>query len=233
MSNTTRIADLPENITMQLSANTFVLPPKQSQQQQQPQQQQQQQQQQQYQQQDHGGLGQNAYMPINIHPNPFGPQANAGDMPLPQNVHESMDPFRASGQTQRLPSRDIPMDSTGYTQDEEIQPNYIPPPAAPTDYIRHYEETENKKLKKHEEEKYRKETAEDLITQLQTPLFVALLYFIFQMPVLNRLLYKYLAFLPIFKPDGNPNLYGMILKSGGFALMYYSMDKIVDYFSFL
>ena len=30
-------------------------------------------------------------------------------------------------QMQRLPSRDIPRDSAGYIQDEQIKPNYIPP----------------------------------------------------------------------------------------------------------
>ena len=255
-SSTTRIADLPENITMQQAPNQFQFNPNQ------PQQQQQQQQ---------GGprnsvistgikqsnqLDQslsNTYMPMNIHPNPFGPGSGSGQggidsMPLPQNVHQSMDPYRNNGQghqqqqqqqdyqqqDQRLPSRDIPMDSAGYTNDEAIQPNYIPPPPVDTDdYIRIYEESKNKKLKQCQEEKYRKETAEDLVVQFQTPVFVALLYFIFQMPIFNQLLYKYLSGLPIFRSDGNINLYGMILKSTGFALVYYSMDKIVDYFKYL
>jgi len=255
MSNTTRIADLPDNITMQQVPNQFQFNP------------------QQHQQQVGGGGGgagtsaggprnsvistgikqsmqqpssqmdqslSNTYMPMNIHPNPFanggGGQGGQGDVPLPQNVHQSMDPYRnGSGQQQmQLPSRDIPMDSAGYVQDEAVQPNYIPPPPPSTeDYIKIYEESKNKKLKQHQEEKYRKETAEDLVVQFQTPVFVALLYFIFQMPVFNQLMYKYLSSLPIFRSDGNINLYGMILKSAGFACIYYGMDKIVDYFKYL
>jgi len=235
MSTSTRIVDLPENITMQM--------PQQHQQQQHPQQQQQQQQQ--------GGPRNsvissdqslsNTYMPMNIHPNPYGQgQSNQGDIPPPQNVHQSMDSYRGNGlpqqqqqQEQRLPSRDFPMDSTNYTHDEAIQPNYIPPPQEPGDYIKVYEETKNRKMMKHEEETYRKETVEDLIAQFQTPIFVALLYFIFQMPFFNHLLYKYLSGLPIFRPDGNINLYGMMLKSVGFAFIYYSMDKIVNYVKYL
>lgn len=246
-SSTTRIADLPENITMQQVPNQFQFNPQQQQQQQ------------------HNGprnsvistgikqsnqIDQslsNTYMPMNIHPNPFGQgssQSNGSvqgieSMPLPQNVHQSMDPYRNNSpqgypqQDQRLPSRDIPMDSTEYTHDETIQANYIPPPVDTDDYIRIYEESKHKKMKQHQEEKYRKETAEDLVVQFQTPILVALLYFIFQMPIFNQLLYKYLSVLPIFKSDGNINLYGMILKSSGFAMIYYSMDKIVDYFKYL
>lgn len=239
MSNTTtRIADLPENITMQMPAQSQQYPFAQPQQlagnsggprnsvistgpqSQQPDQ----------------SLS-NTYMPMNIHPNPFGGGRNGqgqpiGEMPHPQNVHQSMDPYRES-QNQSLPSRDIPMDSTSYTHDESIQPNYIPKTVDPTDYIKIYEENKNKKLHKIEEEKYRKETAEDLIGQFQTPIFVALLYFIFQMPIFNQLLYKYLSVLPIFRQDGNINLYGMLLKSGAFACVYFSMDKIVNYFQYL
>lgn len=256
-SSTTRIADLPENITMQQVPNQFQFNPQQHQQSPQPQQggprnsvistgiKQSMQQSNQMDQ----SLS-NTYMPMNIHPNPFGPGQGQGQgqggiesMPLPQNVHQSMDPYRNNGQQgqqghqqqdQRLPSRDIPMDSAGYTHDETIQANYIPPPPVDTDdYIRIYEESKHKKLKQHQEEKYRKETAEDLVVQFQTPFLVALLYFIFQMPIFNQLLYKYLSVLPIFRPDGNINLYGMILKSSGFAMIYYSMDKIVEYFKYL
>ena len=237
----TRIADLPDNITMQQMPN---LPMQQQQQQ-------------------HQGSPRNSvissgikqtsqldqslsntYMPMNIHPNPFSQGqgqnlqqsgSSTGDMPLPQNVHQSMDSFRNTGQQeQRLPSRDIPMDSIGYTHDESIQANYKTPVSESTeDYIKIYEENKHKKMKNFQEEKFRKETADDLVVQFQTPIFVALLYFIFQMPIFNQILYKYLSRLPIFKPDGNINLYGMILKSVGFASIYYSMEKIITYLQFL
>jgi hypothetical protein len=198
------------------------------------------------------GLGANTYMPLNIHPNPFGPQGNAntsggggGAMPFPENVHESMDPYRVgkggldkpyeieSGDAHRLPSRDIPMNITDYTQDEEVQANYIPRSTEPTDYIRDYEEAESKKWKRHEEEKYRKESAEDLVTQFQTPVIIALMYFIFQMPVLNRLLFKYGSMLPFFREDGNLNLGGMCVKSVAFASVYFLMERIVQVFRYM
>ena len=179
------------------------------------------------------GLGANTYMPLNIHPNPFGPPGS-GAMPFPENVHE--DPYRVGKgdnpfeSDHRLPSRDIPMNTTDYTQDEGVHANYIPKPTEPTDYIRDYEQAESKKWKKHQEEKYRKESAEDLVSQFQTPVIIAMMYFIFQMPLLNRMLFKYGSALPFFREDGNLNLGGMCAKSVAFASVYFLMERVVETF---
>ena len=45
-----------------------------------------------------------------------------------------------TGVTQ-LPSRDIPMTTTGHSNDPQIQPNYVPPPPNNIDYIKNYEQT--------------------------------------------------------------------------------------------
>jgi hypothetical protein len=212
---TTRIADLPENITMQIQPNSFpVNLPQPPVQQQQPQSRQNS---------AIEGLPNN-YLPMNIHPNPYiSENAMNGEIPFPENVH----------QTNRLPSRDIPMDSAGYIQDEQIQPNYIPKATNPTDYIREHDSKMSDKLRQHEKEQYRKETAQDLFALLQTPIFLAILYFFFQLPILNRLLYKFAAFLPFFKEDGNLNLVGMVTKSAVFGAIYLFMDKIIQYLTFL
>jgi hypothetical protein len=222
--STTRLADLPENITMQAQPNSFPValpqqPPNNSGSiQSRPVQGQ--------------GQGQghdmnNTYIPMNIHPNPYIGGSGGGnggpDIPFPENVHQG----------QRLPSRDIPMDSAGYIQDEQIKVNYIPPPTAPTDYIKEYDSKMDDKLKKHEQNKYRKEKADDIFAMLQTPLFLAILYFFFQLPIINRLLYRSLSFMPLFREDGNLNLYGMLLKSLSFGSIYLAMDKIIQYLTFL
>jgi len=223
--STTRIADLPENITMQVQQNSYPvqglpqLQPGYSSGPKQPQQ---------------GfdgpkqsamvdGLN-NTYIPMNIHPNPYiSENAVNGDIPFPENVHQG----------NRLPSRDIPMDSAGYIQDEQIQPNYIPKPTAPSDYIQEYDKKMQHTLERHEKENYRKETADDLFAQLQTPIFLVLMYFIFQLPIINRLLYRFASVLPFFKEDGNLNLYGMLFKSTAFGTIYLCMDKIINYLTFL
>jgi hypothetical protein len=223
-SSTTRISDLPENITVQMPnhgfganrddspRNTVItngpsqnLGPSQQ------------------------GLGQNTYMPMNVHPNPYGPPAS-GEMPFPQNVHEGSN--APTMQEQRLPSRDIPMNQDEYLHDEQVHANYIPkPPPSAVDYIRKYEETEGKNIRVHEERKHRKLVAEDWMSQMQIPIFVAILYFIFQMPIFNTLLSKYLSALPMFREDGNLNLYGMVFKSAGFGLLYYGVEYALDYFA--
>jgi hypothetical protein len=237
--STTRISDLPENITIQMNG-----------------------QQQQY------GLpnipqgppppvvmgnnakqpdvGQNTYVPINIHPNPYGIQQQDPTLPLPQNIQQrgsnQVPPQNYSAQVMggldpaeeiqhRLPSRDIPMDSLAYQQDEEIRPNYIPKPKLTSDYIRDYEEENEYRMKKHEESKRREKVADSIFTNIQTPILIAILYFLFQLPIVTTVLYKYFAFLAIYNADGNLNLSGLILKSALFGSLFFSLQSVSDYIS--
>ena len=50
---------------------------------------------------------------------------------------------------------------------------------------------------------------DDFYNNLQTPLLLALLYFIFQLPIIKKYLFKFLPNL--FGKDGNQNIYGHIL----------------------
>jgi len=241
---TTRIADLPENITIQMNGQY------------------QQQQQVQYalpnvpqgppppivmgsnaQQVD---VGQNTYVPINIHPNPYGVQQQDPTLPLPQNIQQrgtnQVPPQNYSAQVMggldpaqeiqhRLPSRDIPMDSLAYQQDQEIQPNYIPKPKLTSDYIRDYEEASEERFRKHEENKHREAAVDSIFTNIQTPILIAILYFLFQLPIVTTLLYKYFSFLAIYNADGNLNLSGLILKSVLFGSLFFSLQSVSDYVS--
>jgi hypothetical protein len=203
------------------------------------------------------GFDQNTYMPMNVHPNPYGPQTQSAVMPLPQsqpnNKHGmgpnlGMGPNQGMGQGQnqltyeqqmmlqnmpqhRLPSRDIPIDTAGYLQDEQTQPNYIPPVKLTSDYINEYEEKHSKKTQEHEQKKHRGRMIDNLLTELQTPMFVAILFFIFQMPIVNTLLYKNFSFLSIYNSDGNINFYGLFLKSMMFGSAYYSLSRFTNYIS--
>jgi hypothetical protein len=238
---TTRIADLPENITIQMNGQY------------------QQQQQVQYalpqgppppivmgsnaQQVD---VGQNTYVPINIHPNPYGVQQQDPTLPLPQNIQQrgtnQVPPQNYSAQVMggldpaqeiqhRLPSRDIPMDSLAYQHDQEIHANYIPKPKLTSDYIRDYEAASEDRLRKHEEKKHRERTVDSIFTNIQTPILIAILYFLFQLPIVTTLLYKYFSFLAIYNTDGNLNLSGLILKSVMFGSIFFSLQSISEYVS--
>ena len=187
------------------------------------------------------GLGQGNYMPLNVHPNPYGnasgnenPQWDA--IPPPQYDHPPKNPPTQTSsldmmpnfvppQPQRLPSRDIPTNQNHYTHDEEVQANYIPPPPPKVkDYIKEYDETESKRVRDHEITKYRQDWMEDIARSYQIPVLIAILYFIFQMKVVSRVMFAYLGRLGWFyQEDGSLNVYGMGLKSSLFAGVYWAL----------
>jgi len=173
MDSSTRISDLPENITMQI--------------------------------QDH--------LPINTHPNPYGNQLG-----LPPTTQPSF-------QDMQLPSRDIRVDASQF-RDEAVKVNYVPPPPTTTDYVREYED-KKKQYKEHNQQKHRVQVADDVFSELQMPILIAILFFIFQMPIINKLMSSTLSFLPIYRADGNANVYGVILKSVLFGSMFYSVNKAI------
>ena len=106
----------------------------------------------------------NNYIPINVHPNPYGisdknpiidlpqdttvpiQQHNIPQMrpPVPQQLSETDIAQLNAMQQQRLPSRDIQHDTTSYSHDEHVQPNYIPRQKDLDDYVRDHEKTTEK-----------------------------------------------------------------------------------------
>ena len=133
-----------------------------------------------------------------------------------------------SGST-RLPSRDIPMTTEHINNDPEITPNYVPPPPPQhDDYIRDYEKTSDI-MNQHNQKKQNENALDEMYNELQTPLLLAVLYFLFQLPFVKRLLYKNLSFL--FLNDGNYNLNGYLFVSCLFGMIYYLITKTTHYFS--
>lgn len=199
------------------------------------------------------------YMPINVHPNPYGVSAQNPimDMGQPSNTmnheqfdqqqpqmmqsqqmmqpnsqlsHEQMQQLNQLGH-QRLPSRDIVQDTSQYLQDDAVHANYIPKPSQQSDFVReHYELTE-KRLQEHEDKKRRESKLDWILTEIQTPILVAILFFLFQLPVVNTLIFKRLAFLSLYDADGNFNLLGLILKSSLFGSVYYSLRSMMNFLS--
>jgi len=232
--STTSIAELPENITTQIQPLTSSQP---NTQQQIPSQLQGNvSMSHQHSQSQDGNIGTNNYIPINTHPNPYGtPSVGPDQMPIPeataQRNNQQIPPQQymndlSNMPTQELPSRDFPTNTTNYTQDPQIQANYIPQPKLTSDYIREYEEASEKTLQKHEQTKHREEIAQDTFSALQLPIFVGILFFVFQMPIVNTLLRKYFSFMTIYHDDGNFNFIGLLLKSAMFGSFFYSTQMI-------
>jgi hypothetical protein len=125
-----------------------------------------------------------------------------------------------------LPSRDIPMEPLKVANDVQSQPNYIPPPQFQEDYIKNsitpqnLVDTNSRQIKSGA-------YFDKLYGELQLPIIIALLFFLFQLPLVKQYNKKLLPFL--FKSDGNPNLYGYIANSVLFASMIYVLLKLVAY----
>jgi hypothetical protein len=133
-----------------------------------------------------------------------------------------------SGATQ-LPSRDIPMTTTGLSNDPQIQPNYVPPPPQNSqDYIKDYEQTSDM-VYKYNQGLNRQNSLDDTYNEIQTPLLLAVLYFLFQLPFLRKILFTY--FPVLFSNDGNLNINGFLFTSILFGLLFYLFNKISTHFN--
>ena len=127
-----------------------------------------------------------------------------------------------SGATQ-LPSRDIPLNTEQLTNDAQIQPNFIPPPKN-RDYIH---ET-NDDISNYKSENI-SNSLDSIYDEIQTPLLLAVLYFIFQLPIFKKTIFKYISFLC--NTDGNYNINGLIFTCILFGLIHYLLSKSVKQFS--
>ncbi len=174
------------------------------------------------------------YKPINVHPNPYGnQQVSPEGLPLPEpSPQRNQQQGSQQNYTvenvphQTLPSRDIPSNTIEYQQDEQIKPNHIPSVKLTSDYIKDYERVNSEELRLHREKKYRQETAQETISEFQIPILVAVMYFIFQMPIINTWMRKYLSFANLHNEDGNFKVSGLVFKSGIFGGLYYLMQMI-------
>lgn len=143
------------------------------------------------------------------------------------NVHPN--PYLAQEDNYKLPSRDIPQNPNNYTIDPNIHANYIPPPPRIDDYLRDTEIITNKRIKKHQEKQKRKANLLDIFSDLQFAIYISLLFFIFQLPIINVFFVSVLGhFQFFFYPDGNFNIYGLCMKSFLFGCVYYIIQKLVD-----
>ena len=110
-----------------------------------------------------------------------------------------------------------------------MQLNYIPPipdsAKRTSEYVKQYDEATERKIEAHAEVKHKQSRMDFLIEQGQIPILVAILFFIFNMPIVNTYIFKHLSFLAIYDNDGNFNLYGLLLKSIMFGSLFYSMSQ--------
>ena len=132
-----------------------------------------------------------------------------------------------------LPSRDIPQGQAHLSQDVNTQANYIPQgqgqgqsalgmQGGGGDYILEHQTNEDI-IRAQAQKQEKKNSLEYLYDELQAPLLIAILYFMFQLPVVQKQLCRVIPAL--FKKDGNPNLSGYIFTSVAFAGVYFVLTK--------
>jgi len=126
-----------------------------------------------------------------------------------------------------LPNRDIPMNTNHITHDNTTRPNYVPE-ADPEkmDYIGEEESLQDMIDKNRKQEKEIFEI-NDLYDELTTPILVMILYFIFQLPFLKKIMLQHLP--SFFSADKNLNFSGYFFKTAVFGGSFYSLTKLIKY----
>jgi hypothetical protein len=129
----------------------------------------------------------------------------------------------------KLPSRDIPINTSNINHDPYVQPNYVPlPQQNQEDYIKNYEQTAGM-VDNYERNINKQNSLDDMYNEIQIPLLLAILYFLFQLPFFRKFLYRYLPFL--FSNDGNLNLNGFLFTSILFGVIFHALNKLTTHFN--
>ena len=198
----------------------------------------------------------------NYNPNIDLPPAGAGagggggesmDVNTIQELVQGLQQADASGATS-LPVRDISQSTTSVVADEQAKPNYVPSNRRVRfEEEEHDDEMEYERTAKKQSAMNRRiETANSIYDELQIPILLAILYFVFQLPVIRLFLYKHLPML--FESVGaglgegiglvggggssavgfggmQMNLIGLCLTSAVFGFGYLFLSKIMAYLS--
>ena len=128
----------------------------------------------------------------------------------------------------RLPSRDIPMATHPHTQDKQSRPNFVPQPKKQIDYIGEHDSIQSM-IQKKNKQNLKIDRLETIYEEIQTPVFVMILYLLFQLPSFQKLLNRQLPAL--FNSDGCPKFAGYLFKTVLFGGAFYLVQKGSQYLS--
>jgi hypothetical protein len=145
--------------------------------------------------------------------------------PIPPSYDYDQGPLGNSPQFP-LPPKDIAIDTSGF-RDEAAIPNYYPKATSHDNFVAEQEERlramkQSASMKRSIDDKF------DWIAELQIPIIVGVLYFIFQSELITTIMSRYLKFAELFNETGNLNIKGISVKSVAFAAAYYSAMKAID-----
>ena len=119
-----------------------------------------------------------------------------------------------------LPIRDVPRNTVEQTTDERVRANYVP---KHVDYIAaHNSEQDRARIVINQNANIEK-SKDAIMDELQAPIIIAALYFIFQLPVFRSALLK--TFPTLFTEGGQFNLAGFLVSSVMFGGAYWFLNK--------
>jgi hypothetical protein len=125
-----------------------------------------------------------------------------------------------------MPNRDIQMD-TQQQQDPYMNPNYIPETEM-NDYIEN-DDTLYNMMHQGKSDEREQDRLDQIYEELQIPLMVMVLYFLFQMPFVKKHMQKLLPSL--FTKDEHPTFGGYLFKTALFGGTFYGIIKATKYLS--
>lgn len=159
--------------------------------------------------------------------NPNPPSSYTLDQSTISQIVNGLQQASSTGITQ-LPSRDIPQNTSTIVQDPHVQPNYVPQPVHKSDYITEYETNEDI-IHNYNKSHQNNNRLDEMYNEIQAPLLLAIIYFLFQLPIFRKTLFSYIPFL--FSKDSNYNINGFIFTSCLFGIVFYLLNKVIFHFS--
>jgi hypothetical protein len=123
-----------------------------------------------------------------------------------------------------LPARDIPTQTIHNAIDEQTMPNYVP---TGEKYINTGDENV---VNYYNNRVTRDERVDKIYEEIQTPLLLSILFFLFQLPIFRNTMFKLFPFM--FSKDGNANIQGYFGFSLFFGIFYYFINKLLTIVNF-
>lgn len=139
------------------------------------------------------------------------------------NFIKNINTAAQQGATQ-LPSRDIPRNVNEVVSDPKSRVNFVEQ-GNENDYIGNYD-TEENIIKQQKIKDTNKSMFNKAYEEFQIPIILAILFFIFQLPIFNNMLIKFIPKLS--DNSGNLKMQGFMFKSILFGFIFYMISKFSD-----
>lgn len=124
-----------------------------------------------------------------------------------------------------LPMRDVPRNAHNINLDEQVNTEYMHDRHR-ADYIQNWEDNQQIMYDQQRSD-IQLDNMEVVYEQFQLPILIMMIYFFFHLPVVNKWFHRTFTFC--FMKDGNMNFQGYVLKSFLFALLFYVLNKNINY----